>query len=88
MTVLFSELQVPGWADNGEKIGLKDVTFTYDNAKAFTLPCHLADPELFYSETDQGVLEAKRSAEHVLCATSVLMALYLAKSHAEYGAGN
>jgi WhiB family redox-sensing transcriptional regulator len=52
MTVLFSELQVPGWADNGEKIGLKDVTFTYDNAKAFTLQCHLADTELFYSETD------------------------------------
>jgi WhiB family redox-sensing transcriptional regulator len=64
MTVLFSELQVPGWADSGEKIGLKDVTFTYDNAKAFTLPCHSADPDLFYSETDQGVLEAK-----ALCGT-------------------
>ena len=25
MTVLFSELQVPGWADSGEKIGLNDV---------------------------------------------------------------
>ena len=24
MTVLFSELQVPGWADSGEKMGLKD----------------------------------------------------------------
>ena len=64
MTVLFSELQVPGWADSGEKIGLKDVTFTYDNAKAFTLPCHSADPELFYSETDQGIAEAK-----ALCGT-------------------
>jgi WhiB family redox-sensing transcriptional regulator len=59
MTVLFSELQLPGWADNGEKIGLNDVTFTYDNAKAFTLPCHQVDPELFYSEKDQGIAEAK-----------------------------
>jgi len=59
MTVLFSELQVPGWAQTGEKIGLDDVTFTYDNAKAFTLPCHQGDPELFFSETDQGIAEAK-----------------------------
>lgn len=59
MTVLFSELQVPGWAQTGEKIGLDDVTFAYDNAKAFTLPCHQADPELFFSETDQGIAEAK-----------------------------
>jgi len=59
MTVLFSELQVPGWAQTGEKIGLGDVTFTYDDAKAFTLPCHVADPELFFSETDQGIAEAK-----------------------------
>jgi len=64
MTVLFSELQVPGWADSGEKIGLNDVTFSYDNAQAFTLPCHQADPELFYSETDQGITEAK-----ALCGT-------------------
>ena len=64
MSVLFSELQVPGWAETGEKIGLNDVTFTYDNAKAFTLPCHLVDPELFYSETDQGIAEAK-----ALCGT-------------------
>ncbi len=64
MTVLFSELQVPGWAETGEKIGLSDVAFTYDNAKAFTLPCHQADPELFYSETDPGIAEAK-----ALCGT-------------------
>ena len=64
MSVLFSELQIPGWAETGEKIGLSDVAFTYDNAKAFTLPCHQADPELFYSETDQGIAEAK-----VLCGT-------------------
>jgi WhiB family redox-sensing transcriptional regulator len=35
------------------------VTFTYDNSKAVTLPCHVADPELFFSETDQGIAEAK-----------------------------
>jgi WhiB family redox-sensing transcriptional regulator len=64
MSVLFSELQVPGWAETGEKIGLSDVAFTYDNAKAFTLPCHQADPDLFYSETDQGIAEAK-----ALCVT-------------------
>ena len=44
MTVLFSELQGPGWADNGEKIGLKDVTCTYDNAKAFVV--HVAQAEM------------------------------------------
>ena len=64
MTVLFSALQAPGWAETGEKIGLNDVAFTYDDAKAFTLPCHRADPEFFYSETDQGIAEAK-----ALCGT-------------------
>lgn len=59
MTVLFSELQVPGWAETGERIGLGDVTFAYDNDKSLTLPCHVADPELFFSETDQGIAEAK-----------------------------
>jgi WhiB family redox-sensing transcriptional regulator len=59
MTVLFSELQVPGWAQTGEKIGLNDVTYTFDDAKASTLPCHVADPELFFSESDQGIAEAK-----------------------------
>lgn len=59
MTVLFSELQVPGWAQTGERIGLNDVTYTFDNAKAQTLPCHMADPELFFSDSDQGIAEAK-----------------------------
>ena len=59
MTVLFSELQVPGWAQTGEKIGLDDVTFTYDNAKAFTLPCHQGDPELFFSESQEMLETAK-----------------------------
>ena len=52
MTVLFSELQLPGWAESGEKIGLNDVTFTYDDAKAFTLPCHTSDPEIFFADDD------------------------------------
>ncbi len=57
MTVLFSELQLPGWAESGEKIGLSDVTFTYDDAKAFTLPCHTSDPEIFFAD-DQLALAA------------------------------
>ena len=59
MTVLFSELQVPGWAQTGEKIGLNDVTYTFDYANSQTLPCHVADPELFFSDSDQGIAEAK-----------------------------
>lgn len=50
MTVLFSELLVPGWANTGTKIGLDDVTGAYGSPTAFTLPCHSADPELFFSE--------------------------------------
>jgi len=59
MSVLYSELQVPGWAETGEKIGLYDVTGSYDSAIAFTLPCHNADPELFFSESDEGIAQAK-----------------------------
>jgi WhiB family redox-sensing transcriptional regulator len=59
MSVLYSELQVPGWAETGEKIGLYEVTGTYDSAIAFTLPCHNADPELFFSESDEGIAQAK-----------------------------
>ena len=59
MSVLFSELLMPGWAESGEKIGLGDVTGTYDSAIAFTLPCHSADPELFFSEDEIKVAEAK-----------------------------
>ena len=59
MSVLYSELQVPGWAQSGERIGLNDVTFTYDDAKAFTLPCHTADPELFVADDDAATAAAK-----------------------------
>ena len=58
-SALFSELLMPGWAESGEKIGLGDVTGTYDSAIAFTLPCHSADPELFFSESDEGIAQAK-----------------------------
>ncbi len=57
MTVLYSELQVAGWAD--QYIGLDDVTYTSDSAKAFTLPCHNADPDIFFAETDLEVAVAK-----------------------------
>ena len=50
MTVLFSELLVPGWANNGNKIGLDAVTGAYGSDIAFTLPCHSTDPNLFFSE--------------------------------------
>ena len=50
MTVLFSELLVPGWAEGGTKIGLNAVTGAYGSEIAFALPCHSADPELFFSD--------------------------------------
>ena len=57
MSVLFSELLVPGWAD--EKIGLDAVTGTYSDGSSFNLPCHTADPELYFSEDEIQVQEAK-----------------------------
>ncbi len=52
MAVLFSELLVPGWAD-GEKIGLSEIT------GEISLPCHDADPELFFDEMPGRVALAK-----------------------------
>ena len=57
MTVLYSELQVAGWAD--QYIGLDDVTYTSDSAKAFTLPCHNADPDIFFADSDLEISLAK-----------------------------
>ena len=57
MTVLYSELQVAGWAD--QYIGLDDVTYASDSAKAFTLPCHNADPDLFFADSDLEISLAK-----------------------------
>ena len=52
MAVLFSELLVPGWADE-KMIGLREVTGD------ISLPCHNADPELFFDETPVRVALAK-----------------------------
>lgn len=60
MTVLFGELLVPGWAEGeSAKIGLSDVTGSYGNERAFTLPCHNSDPELFFSEKVDEISIAK-----------------------------
>lgn len=55
--VLFSDLLVPGWADS--KIGLQEVTGRYGDRHAFTLPCHISDPELFFSEAKPDIERAK-----------------------------
>lgn len=57
MSVLYSELLVPGWAD--DKIGLEAVTGTYSDGSSFNLPCHTADPEAFFSDDELQVQEAK-----------------------------
>jgi WhiB family redox-sensing transcriptional regulator len=84
MSVLFSELLVPGWAEGPTaKIGLGDVTWAFDQAPAITykdykrtdnsmvavssaiktvpvvIPCHSADPELFFSESQEVIAQAK-----------------------------
>ncbi len=60
MTVLFSELLVPGWAqgDSG-KIGLNAVTGSYSDGRALNLPCHNASSELFFSEKSEEIALAK-----------------------------
>lgn len=65
MAVIFSELLVPGWAD-GEMIGLSDIT------GEISLPCHNADPELFFDEAPARVALAKS-----LCATCPMKAACL-----------
>ena len=65
MAVIFSELLVPGWAD-GSKIGLGDVTGD------ISLPCHNADPELFFDESGPRVALAKS-----LCASCPMKAACL-----------
>ena len=57
MTVLYGELQVEGWAD--QFIGLEAITYTSDDSKAFTLPCHNADPEHFFADSDLEISLAK-----------------------------
>ena len=57
MSVLFSELLIPGWAD--KKIGLDAVTGTHSDGSSFNLPCHTADPEMYFSDDDLAIAEAK-----------------------------
>lgn len=60
VSVLFSELLLPGWAEGSEaKIGLASVTSRTGDGDQFTLPCHTADPELFYSEDSGEIARAK-----------------------------
>ena len=60
MTVLFSELLVPGWAEGEDaKIGLDAVTGIYGDENAFTLPCHNSNPEIFFSEKSDEIAYAK-----------------------------
>ena len=74
MSVLFSELLVPGWAEGPTaKIGLSDVTWAFDEAPVITykdykrtnnfkvavIPCHSADPEIFFSESQEVIAQAK-----------------------------
>jgi WhiB family redox-sensing transcriptional regulator len=97
MTVLFSELLVPGWAEGPTaKIGLGDVTWAFDEAPVITykdykrtnnpavigtknimqsvvIPCHSADPELFFSEEKEVIAQAK-----TLCGSCPMKAKCLA----------
>ena len=59
VSVLFSELLIPGWAEDSDMIGLGEVTGAYGSDIAFALPCHNADPELFFSEKQAEVDIAK-----------------------------
>jgi WhiB family redox-sensing transcriptional regulator len=60
MTVLFSELLVPGWAqDDSGKIGLNAVTGSYSDGRGLNLPCHNAPAELFFSEKSEEIAMAK-----------------------------
>ena len=65
MAVLFSELLVPGWAD-GVMIGLSEITGEIE------LPCHTAEPELFFDEAASRVAQAK-----ALCAACPMRAACL-----------
>lgn len=51
MSVVLSEFLIPGWAD-GEGAPASPVNGT-------DLPCHFADPELFFADTTNRLEEAK-----------------------------
>lgn len=59
MTVLFSDLLVPGWAEGEDaKVGLKSVTGSYESF-GMALPCHNSNPELFFSDDREEIAIAK-----------------------------
>ena len=60
ITVLFSELLVPGWSEgDNAMIGLDAVTGAYGTDRSFTLPCHNSNPEIFFSEKKEEIAYAK-----------------------------
>lgn len=61
MSVLLSELLLPGWAEGSEAlIGLDAVTSVTGSGDEFALPCHSADPELFFSDELERIARAKQ----------------------------
>ena len=76
MGVLLSELLVPGWADSslesssesssersrsGSMIGLREVTSLQGELGSLNLPCHNADPEIFFAEDVETISRAKQA---------------------------
>jgi len=55
VTVLFSELLVPGWAQGPDAmIGINEVADA-----TYKLPCHSTEPEVFFAETKAEISYAK-----------------------------
>ena len=66
MSVLFSELLIPGWAEGeGAMIGLDAVTGRYGSDQAFSLPCHTSNPESSSLIRAMRSLMPRASAVHV-----------------------
>ena len=72
MGVLLIELLVPGWADSslegssessrsGSMIGLREVTSLQGELDSLNLPCHNADPEIFFAEDVETISRAKQA---------------------------
>jgi len=61
MSILLSDLMIPGWAEGSDAvIGLDGVTSVTGMGDEFSLPCHTADPELFFSEDAGQIMSAKQ----------------------------
>ena len=59
MGVLLSELLVPGWADSESMIGIREITVLQGDEGVSELPCHTADPEIFFAEDASTIARAK-----------------------------